>query len=58
MAENADLQVKVASLTSKLNTKAVETEGIKGELNVDADEPAVAICCMTALKNTLRVCRS
>ncbi|XP_070026285.1 uncharacterized protein [Nicotiana sylvestris] len=58
MAENANLQEKVVSLTTELSAKAVEVEGLKGELSVGSDKLAAAISGTTSLENALRVCRS
>ncbi|XP_070017359.1 uncharacterized protein [Nicotiana sylvestris] len=58
MAENADLQLKVASLTAELDTKAVEVDGLKGELNASADKLAAAISKTVSLEDALCLSRS
>ncbi|XP_070007637.1 uncharacterized protein [Nicotiana sylvestris] len=58
MAENADLQAKVATLTAELGTKAAEIDGLKGELSVSTGKLATVVSETAALENTLCVCRS
>ncbi|XP_070010224.1 protein CROWDED NUCLEI 2-like [Nicotiana sylvestris] len=58
MAENADLQAKVASLTIKLGTKSAEIDELKVELNVSVDRLAAVISEATVLEDALRVYRS
>ncbi|XP_009768145.1 uncharacterized protein [Nicotiana sylvestris] len=58
MAENADLQAKVAGLTAELNAKATEVEGLKGELSVSIDKLAATISESVSLEDALHISRS
>lgn len=57
MAKNANLQERVAGLTAELNAKAVEVEGLKGELSVGADKYVETIYGTASLQSALCVCR-
>ncbi|XP_070007531.1 structural maintenance of chromosomes protein 4-like [Nicotiana sylvestris] len=54
----ASLKLKVADLTAELSVKVTDIEGLKGELNVDADKLAATICDSVSLEDALRISRS
>ncbi|XP_070017948.1 uncharacterized protein [Nicotiana sylvestris] len=58
MAENTDLQLKEASLTVELDAKAVEVDGLKGELNASADKLTTTISKTVSLEDALSLSRS
>ncbi|XP_070022078.1 uncharacterized protein [Nicotiana sylvestris] len=64
VAENADLQAKVDSLTAELDLKTAEVDELKGELSMNADrlaraekERVTAIFEAVVSEDALRVCR-
>ncbi|XP_070026523.1 uncharacterized protein [Nicotiana sylvestris] len=64
VAENADLQSKVASLTAELDMKTAEVDELKGESSVNADrlacaerERTTAVFKEAISEDALRVCR-
>ncbi|XP_070011152.1 uncharacterized protein [Nicotiana sylvestris] len=58
MAENADLQLKVADLNVEMNAKIEEIGGLKGELNAIVDKLAAAISETVSLEDALYMSRS
>ncbi|XP_070025859.1 nuclear matrix constituent protein 1-like [Nicotiana sylvestris] len=65
MAENVDLQARMATLTAELDRRAAEAIDLRGELSVKTNrlaraerDRATAISKVAALEDALRVCRS
>ncbi|XP_070007734.1 spindle pole body component 110-like [Nicotiana sylvestris] len=60
LRERDEELMKVVARNSELEAslKAVEVEGLKGELNVGADKLAASVSGTASLENALRVCRS
>lgn len=58
IAENADLQLKMAGLSTELSAKIAKIDGLRGELNASADKLSTAISETVSLEDALGLSRS
>lgn len=58
MVENADLQAKVAGLTTELGMKLAKIDELRGELTMSADRLTTTISEAMILEDALRTCKS